>query len=149
MQDKLKILIRTHSYELFNGNDNSNLQSDYNNKKLNREFVYFIVANNASEEKLFNYESLYITLLKEQGIKLYNKSYKYIDINSMSINTENVKKSLDQDFIKRFGLTPNELVNVSIDKRKYALEKYVSRRIEKSLKGKNIPMIIYSFLFKE
>lgn len=36
---------RTHSYELFNGNDNSNLQSDYNNKELNREFVYFIVAN--------------------------------------------------------------------------------------------------------
>lgn len=111
--------------------------------------MYFIVANNAYEEKLINYESLYITLLKEQGFELYNKSYKYIDINSMSINTENVKKSLDEDFIKIFGLTPNDLVNASIDKRKDMLENYVRRRIEKSLKGKNIPMIIYSFLFKE
>ncbi|WP_455092793.1 hypothetical protein [Parvimonas micra] len=53
----------------------------------------------------------------------------------MSINTENVKKSLDEDFIKRFVLTPNELVNASIYKRKDTLENYVRRRIEKKFEG--------------
>lgn len=137
---------RDHIWELEHGRDNSNLQSEYDNSELGREFVYFVAAyfeNNAKSKELDFYERLYMTLLEDFGYELYNiniprseRTIQKLEAKAKNIEIEvkdeyaRAKDKIIDDFKVRFQKCPKELVGLSLAERKNALEYYINHRLD-------------------
>lgn len=140
---------RDHSYELKKGYDSSELQQDYNN--VQTELVYFIVGDFVGDfEKadLNMYEKLYMTLMEEVGLDLYNKqcndtknSKNNRAIDKLGVNYivyNEIKENFINEFKKRFDVIPQDLKKLSVNERKSCMDKYVKKRLNinsKELEG--------------
>lgn len=124
---------RTHSYELFNGRDNSKLQKDYDEGV---EFIYITVAIN-SENKIErkNYEELYMSIFEDYGFELYNinREFKDMQIDDLKVKKEIILNELDSDFVKMFAYKPKDLVSKSCEDRSEILENYIKRYENKEI----------------
>lgn len=130
---------RDHIYELENGKDNTDFQLDYDNDK---EFVYMIGCYKSDEierMKINTYERMYMTLMEEFGFGLYNnqcndteqarENRRIINLNVDEDFYLEAKDEFNRDFIERFGISPVELFESSVSRRKEALEYYAEKRL--------------------
>lgn len=133
---------RTHLDDLMKKTDVSPvLQQDYN---AGKELVYFtpaIFCDPSDKAGLNKHEKIYMTLMEEFGVSIYNlnpkkenRTWKKIQVSNE--DKDNYKKCLEDDFQNRFQLKPEQLVSSSKEERRKAIDRYASLRIDEPEKIK-------------
>ena len=125
---------RTHLETLQRGKDNSNLQTDYNNGS---EFVYLVVRNLYDDsEDLDKYERLYMTLLEDFGLTLYNHNISKKDRNSEKLGFNEAERLSEEDkiiklFLKYFNIEPKDLVKFDSSQKICVWNCYKANRLKR------------------
>lgn len=127
---------RTHLDDLMKKTDVSPvLQQDYN---AGKELVYFtpaIFCDPSDKAGLNKHEKIYMTLMEEFGVSIYNLNPKkenrtWEKLQVSNEDKDNFKKCLEDDFQNRFQLKPEQLVSSSKEERRKAIDRYASLRID-------------------